>query len=40
MAAPLNRTVGPFMGTPSATASKAGLARPVATEKMPPSAMK
>ena len=40
MAAPLNSTVGPFMGMSSTTVSKAGLARPVATEKTPPSLIK
>ena len=40
MAAPLKSTVGPFIGTPSRTREKDGSARPVATEKVPPSAMK
>ena len=40
MAAPLNSTVGAFMGMPSTTVSKAGLARPVATANRPPLAMK
>ena len=40
MAAPLNSTVGPFMGTPSITLAKEGRARPVATENVPPWAIK
>lgn len=40
MAAPLKRIVGPFEGIRRRIGSKLGLARPVATQNVPPPAMK